>query len=84
MELVQGAPAFQTLALQERAALFARGTEGSNSAPSGRESVSHVEEWSPTDEQIAARPALDDERHRPRFLLVAARRYPRPADTLAM
>ena len=36
--------------------------------------LSHIEEWGPTDEQIAARPALDDERHRPMFLLVAARR----------
>jgi hypothetical protein len=43
-ELVQGASAFQTLALQERAALFATGTEGSNPAPSGGESVSLVEE----------------------------------------
>jgi SAM-dependent methyltransferase len=34
----------------------------------------HVEEWGPTDEQIAARPALADERQRPMFLLVAARR----------
>jgi SAM-dependent methyltransferase len=36
--------------------------------------LSHVEEWGPTDEQIAARPALVDERQRPMFLLVAARR----------
>jgi SAM-dependent methyltransferase len=36
--------------------------------------LSHIEEWGPTDEQIAARPALDDERQRPMFLLVAARR----------
>lgn len=36
--------------------------------------ISRVEEWGPTDEQIAARPALADERHRPPFLLVAARR----------
>jgi SAM-dependent methyltransferase len=35
--------------------------------------VSHVEEWGPTSEQIAARPALADERQRPMFLLVAAR-----------
>jgi ubiquinone/menaquinone biosynthesis C-methylase UbiE len=33
-----------------------------------------VEEWGPTAEQIAARPALADERQRPPFLLVAARR----------
>ncbi len=37
-------------------------------------SLTHVEEWNPTDEQIAARPALAEERHRPMFLLVSARR----------
>ena len=36
--------------------------------------LSHVEEWGPTDEQIVARPEWADERHRPPFLLVAARR----------
>jgi hypothetical protein len=36
--------------------------------------LSHVEEWGPTDEQVASRPGLADERHRPPFLLVAARR----------
>ena len=36
--------------------------------------ISHVEEWGPTDEQIAARPDLAAERQRPPFLLVAARR----------
>jgi ubiquinone/menaquinone biosynthesis C-methylase UbiE len=36
--------------------------------------ISHVEEWGPTDEQIASRPSLADERQRPPFLLVAARR----------
>jgi len=36
--------------------------------------LSHVEEWGPTAEQIAARPSLADERRRPPFLLVAARR----------
>ena len=36
--------------------------------------LSHVGEWGPTEEQIAARPALADERQRPPFLLVAARR----------
>jgi SAM-dependent methyltransferase len=35
--------------------------------------ISHVEEWGPTDAQIAARPSLADERRRPPFLLVAAR-----------
>jgi SAM-dependent methyltransferase len=34
----------------------------------------HVEEWGPTDEQIASRPELADERQRPTFLLVSARR----------
>lgn len=37
-------------------------------------SLTHVEEWGPTDEQIAARPELLDERQRPMFLLLAARR----------
>jgi SAM-dependent methyltransferase len=36
--------------------------------------ISHVEEWGPTREQVAARPELADERQRPPFLLVAARR----------
>lgn len=37
-------------------------------------SLSHVEEWGPTDEQIAARPELAEERQRPTFLLIAAGR----------
>ena len=36
--------------------------------------IAHVEEWGPTDAQIAARPALAEERQRPAFLLVAAQR----------
>ena len=36
--------------------------------------LSHIEEWGPTDDQIAARPPLEDERQRPMFLLVSARR----------
>jgi len=36
--------------------------------------VQHVEEWGPTDEQIAARPELAIERERPAFLLMAALR----------
>ena len=36
--------------------------------------IRHVEEWGPADEQIALKPALADERQRPPFLLVAARR----------
>jgi ubiquinone/menaquinone biosynthesis C-methylase UbiE len=36
--------------------------------------ISHVEEWGPTEEQIALQPYWADERHRPPFLLVAARR----------
>jgi SAM-dependent methyltransferase len=37
-------------------------------------SIAHVEEWAPTAEQIAAEPSWADERARPPFLLVAARR----------
>ena len=36
--------------------------------------ISHVEEWGPTAEQIELQPDLADERQRPPFLLVAARR----------
>lgn len=36
--------------------------------------LSHLEEWGPTAEQIAARPNLADEHQRPPFLLVAAQR----------
>ena len=36
--------------------------------------ISHVEEWGPTEEQIALQPTLADERQRPPFLLVAAKR----------
>jgi ubiquinone/menaquinone biosynthesis C-methylase UbiE len=36
--------------------------------------IAHVEEWGPTDQQIASRPQWADERQRPPFLLVAARR----------
>jgi ubiquinone/menaquinone biosynthesis C-methylase UbiE len=36
--------------------------------------ITHVEEWGPTDAQIAASPILADERQRPPFLFVAARR----------
>ena len=36
--------------------------------------ITHVEEFCPTEEQIAARPELAEERERPMFLLVAARR----------
>jgi hypothetical protein len=34
--------------------------------------IARVEEWRPTDAQIAARPELAEERERPMFLLVAA------------
>jgi SAM-dependent methyltransferase len=37
-------------------------------------SIGHVQEWAPTDEQVAARPELAEERERPMMLLVAARR----------
>ena len=36
--------------------------------------LTHLEEWGPSDEQIAARPALAEERERPPFLIVAARK----------
>jgi SAM-dependent methyltransferase len=36
--------------------------------------IGHVEEWGPTDAQIAAMPELVQERERPMFLLIAARR----------
>jgi SAM-dependent methyltransferase len=36
--------------------------------------LAHVNEWGPSDEQIAARPALADERQRPPFLIIAARK----------
>jgi len=36
--------------------------------------ITHVEEWAPTDEQIAERPELAEERERPMFFLFAARR----------
>jgi len=36
--------------------------------------ISHVEEWGPTEEQIAAQPSWADERQRPPFLLMAATR----------
>ena len=36
--------------------------------------LTHIEEWRPTEAQIAARPELAEELHRPMFLLMAARR----------
>jgi SAM-dependent methyltransferase len=36
--------------------------------------IAHLEEWGPTPAQIAARPALAEERERPMFLLIAAQR----------
>jgi SAM-dependent methyltransferase len=36
--------------------------------------LSRVEEWGPTDDQIAAHPVLVDERQRPPFLIIAARK----------
>jgi SAM-dependent methyltransferase len=39
--------------------------------------ISHVEEWGPTEEQIAAEPNWADERQRPPFLFVAAIRKER-------
>ena len=37
-------------------------------------SLSHLEEWGPTDEQIAAQACLAEERERPTFLILAARK----------
>jgi SAM-dependent methyltransferase len=42
-------------------------------------SLCHVEEWGPTEQQIASCAALADERERPPFLLVAASTLPYPA-----
>jgi hypothetical protein len=39
--------------------------------------ISRVEEWGPTEQQIAAQPNWADERQRPPFLLVAATRRQR-------
>jgi len=36
--------------------------------------ISHLEEWGPSEEQIRAHPNFADERHRPPFLIVAARK----------
>jgi SAM-dependent methyltransferase len=36
--------------------------------------LSHVEEWGPSEAQIRAQPSLADERHRPPFLIVAAKK----------
>lgn len=36
--------------------------------------ITHVQEWAPTAEQLAAQPALDEERDRPMMVLVAATR----------
>jgi len=36
--------------------------------------ITHLEEWGPTERQIASRPSLADERQRPAFLIVAAAR----------
>jgi SAM-dependent methyltransferase len=36
--------------------------------------IDHVQEWGPSDEQVAALPALAEERERPMMLLVAASR----------
>jgi hypothetical protein len=36
--------------------------------------IAHVQEWGPTDDEVAARPELAEERERPMMLLVSARR----------
>lgn len=43
--------------------------------------LTRVEEWGPTDEQIEARPELAEERERPMFLLVAAQKIDSRAAT---
>jgi hypothetical protein len=35
--------------------------------------LSHIQEWGPTEEQIASQPTLADEHQRPPFQLIAAR-----------
>lgn len=37
-------------------------------------SISHVEDWGPSDEQLAVHPEWEEERHRPMFLLISAAR----------
>ncbi|AKQ63230.1 Methyltransferase [Myxococcus hansupus] len=39
----------------------------------------HVDEWGPTEAQLAAQPELAEERERPMMLLVSARRQTRTA-----
>jgi SAM-dependent methyltransferase len=41
--------------------------------------LTHLQEWGPSEEQIAAQPALADERERPAFLLIAAEQELSPA-----
>jgi hypothetical protein len=36
--------------------------------------IAHVQEWGPTDAELAERPELAEERERPMMLLVSARR----------
>jgi hypothetical protein len=36
--------------------------------------ISHLEEWGPSEAQIRAQPSFADERHRPPFLIVAAKK----------
>jgi hypothetical protein len=36
--------------------------------------ISHLDEWGPSEDQIASHPEWADERQRPPFLLVACRR----------
>jgi SAM-dependent methyltransferase len=42
----------------------------------------HIEEWGPTDDQIASEPSLGDEHERPPFLLVAATRPSRQCQAI--
>ncbi|WP_268794587.1 hypothetical protein [Paenibacillus sp. DMB20] len=36
--------------------------------------ITHVEEWGPADDQIALQPELEEERDRPMFLLISAKK----------
>ncbi|GAB6931006.1 class I SAM-dependent methyltransferase [Paenibacillus sp. JCM 10914] len=36
--------------------------------------ITHVEDWGPSEEQLAAHPEWEEERHRPMFLLITARK----------
>ncbi|SEK15688.1 hypothetical protein [Variovorax sp. OK202] len=45
-----------------------------NTLPKAGFRIAHVQEWGPSDEQVAAMASLAEERERPMMLLVAASR----------